>query len=368
MRADARVARLRALLADNGLDAIVVRDVADIMWLTGFERVFDTERAHTLLLTQEAAALHTDSRYATALRSAAEAEGGTWAIDDARVSSAKFVAGQLAALDMADARVCIDAATPLSEYRALVAAVPDATLAERAGDVLALRAVKDEAEIAVMKRAQAIASAAFLAMLERLAPGMRERDVSLMLEMEMRERGADELAFANIVASGPNSANPHAVPGERTLGRGDFVVFDFGARIDGYRSDTTRTVCIGAPSAQQRRIYEAVRAANEEVERTIAPGVTGKAMHELAESVLAEHGFAGKMGHSLGHGVGLDIHEQPVLSPKNDAPLAEGNVVTVEPGVYLAGSDGARLEDCGVLSCGAYVNFCTLGHELMVVE
>ena len=125
---------------------------------------------------------------------------------------------------------------------------------------------------------------------------------------------------------------------------------------------------MGEPSAEQMRIYETVRRANEEVERVIRPGVTGAEMHALAEEVLAEGGYAGKMGHGLGHGVGLDIHESPVLNPHYDKELVTGNVVTVEPGIYIAGSNGARLEDCGVITNNGYVNFCRLSHELHIVE
>lgn len=150
---------------------------------------------------------------------------------------------------------------------------------------------------------------------------MSERAASIMLEFNMKRLGASELAFANIVASGPNGAKPHAIPSERQFEQGDFIVFDFGARVGGYCSDTTRTVCIGGASDEQIRVYEAVRRANEWVAASIKPGVTGAQMHTLAESELAKAGFEHKMGHSLGHGVGIDIHELPLLSPTNKEAL-----------------------------------------------
>lgn len=367
MKAENRIVRTRAFLAAEGLDAVVVRSTSDLMWLTGFSGVFDSEEAHTALLTAERAVIHTDSRYSAAMRAAA-LEEGIWDVDDSRSDGMAFAAEAARDAGCARGRIAIDAMTPLALYRKLAQALPDAELVERSADILSLRSVKEPAEIECMRRAQAIASAAFVATLERLHAGMSETQVSLELEMQMRSRGADELAFANIVASGPNSANPHAIPSGRIIERGDLVVFDFGARVDGYRSDTTRTVSIGEPTEQQRRIYAAVRQANERVRSRIRPGVTGAEMHGLAEEVLAEHGFAGRMGHGLGHGVGLDIHESPVLSPRNGKPLAAGSVVTVEPGVYLTGSDGVRIEDCGVVCDDGYMNFCDLSHDLQVVE
>lgn len=367
MKAEQRCARTRAFLEEQGIDAIVVRATSDLMWLTGFARVFDSEQAHTAVLTAHEAIIHTDSRYATAMRAVARDEG-IWRVHDEPAHIAQFVADALTACDLQEGSVCVDASTPVSLYRKLEQALPAARLIVREGDIQTLRAVKEPEELACMKRAQAIAQEAFVHVLDALCCGMTEKQVSLELEFQMRTHGADELAFANIVASGPNSANPHAVPSERELARGDFVVFDFGARVDGYCSDTTRTVCMGAPSEQQLRIYEAVRTANETVARELRAGVSGKRMHELAEKVLSDAGFSGKMGHSLGHGVGLDVHELPLLSPRYDKALEAGSVVTVEPGVYLAGEDGARLEDYGVVTEDGYMNFCNLSHDLQVVE
>ena len=197
--------------------------------------------------------------------------------------------------------------------------------------------------------------------------GMTEREVAFELEQTMRKMGAEDLAFASIVASGANGASPHSIPGDRRLEDGDLVVMDFGARARGYCSDMTRTVAVGHATERTRAIFDAVRAANETVEAMLRPGVTGRAAHERAEYVLAEHGFAGKMGHGLGHGVGIDIHELPVLSPRNVAPLEAGNVVTVEPGVYLSGEAGCRLEDFGVVTADGFEVFTASTHELVII-
>lgn len=142
---------------------------------------------------------------------------------------------------------------------------------------------------------------------------------------------------------------------------------DFGARARGYCSDMTRTVFLGEPSPRMRDAYEAIRQANEQVEALLRPGVTGRQAHELAEKVLADHGFAGKMGHALGHGVGIDIHEEPVLAPRNEEPLVEGNVVTVEPGVYCAGEFGMRLEDFGAVAADGFDVFTKSTHEMVIL-
>ena len=144
-------------------------------------------------------------------------------------------------------------------------------------------------------------------------------------------------------------------------------MLDFGARAHGYCSDMTRTVFLGQPSQKMRDAYAAIRSANEQVEAVLKPGVTGKAMHELAERALADAGFAGKMGHSLGHGVGIDIHEQPALSPRNEQPLVPGNVVTVEPGIYLPGEFGMRLEDFGVITPDGFEVFTRSTHDPVIL-
>ena len=215
-------------------------------------------------MTQDACALHTDMRYSTAMRTRAKDEG-IWQIDDERVSAAKFVATFLEGAGLQGGKVLIDTDISLSLYRALVEENPKAEFVEGHGDILALRAVKEPEEVELMKAAQEVASKSFLEFVGKLHVGMTERDASLELELAMRRNGADELAFANIVASGANSANPHSVPGDSTVQPGDLVVVDFGARLNGYRSDTTRTLCIGQPSKEQLRIYETVKLANEEV-------------------------------------------------------------------------------------------------------
>ena len=414
-----RLARLRGACAAGGMDAFYVRDTSNIRWLTGFDGVFDEERAHALLVTQDAVALHTDSRYAEAALAAA---GGTGVeVDVARMTHAAFAAERMRrAAERSDARtggvpkratLGIEDAITLAEYRQLQrafgekaagtadAGAPDAAGATDAGApdaagapgaasvedagaasacsgsrlretsdvVVGLRAVKDAGEIVRMRAAQAVTDAAFAHIVSFMRPGMTERAVQVELEGFMRRHGADDLAFPSIVAAGANGASPHAVPGDTVLEAGQCVVLDFGAKARGYCSDMTRTVFLGEPDARLRSAYETLRRANEQVERALRPGVTGKEMHELAERVLDEGGFGGLMGHGLGHGVGLDIHELPNLSPRNEAPLVAGNVVTVEPGIYVPGEFGMRLEDFGVVTEEGFQVFTQSTHDMVII-
>lgn len=409
-----RIARLRAACAAEGLGAFLVRDTSNIQWLTAFDNVFDSEAAHALYLDGARAVLHTDSRYSSACRKAAL--GGEVYVDDSRVSHARFSAecwAKRAAVDgfgatavdgtgafAGEGGLGIEDSISLGEYRRLQAAFAelganaagepgedavslgaaqdaacnDASsassvdcLRETSDFVLNLRAVKDADEVRRMKAAQAVTDAAFAHITGFMRPGMTEREVQLELEDFMLRNGASGLAFSSIVATGANGANPHAIPGETRLEAGQCVVMDFGARALGYCSDMTRMVFVGEPDARLRGAYETLRRANEEVEAMLRPGVTGAEAHELAERILAEDGFAGKMGHGLGHGVGVDIHEEPVLAPRNKQPLAAGNVVTVEPGIYLPGEFGMRLEDFGVVTESGFDVFTRSTHEMVII-
>lgn len=377
-QAAGRLARLREAAAQAGIRTFFVRDTASIEWLTAFDNVFDDEQAHALLVTPHDAVLHTDSRYAGAARKAAASEG-VIAVDDARTDHGSWVADVFAArhanatggVAPADIVLGIEDSMTLEGFRALERALAEAPAApqlrETTDFVRALRAVKEPAEVARMKAAQAITDAAFSYIITFMKPGMTEREVQVELEDWMLRHGASGLAFSSIVATGANGASPHAIPGQTKLEAGQCVVMDFGARAYGYCSDMTRTVFIGQPDAKMRSAYDTMRQANEQVEAALRPGVTGADMHQLAEDVLAAGGFAGKMGHGLGHGVGIDIHEEPVLSPRNTAPLAPGNVVTVEPGIYLEGEFGMRLEDFGVVTEEGFEVFTQSTHEMVIL-
>lgn len=244
---------------------------------------------------------------------------------------------------------------------------PSFTLQELSGFTEELRQVKDAEEIACMKKAQAITDEAFSHIITYIQPGMSEKQVQQELDQTMAALGAEGLAFSSIVASGPRGAMPHSVPGDDKLAMGECIVMDFGARYHGYCSDMTRTVFLGKPSQRMKDAWNALVDANETCEALIKQGLTGKFVHDKAEGILAQHGFAYTMGHSLGHSVGLDIHESPNLSPLNQNPLAVGNVVTVEPGIYIAGEFGMRLEDFGVVGEDGFEVITQSSHEMVII-
>ena len=227
---------------------------------------------------------------------------------------------------------------------------PDAELVPTEGLVESLRLVKDAGEVARIQAACEVADAALAAVRHRLGEGATEAEVALELEWQMRRLGAEGPSFETIVASGPNAAMPHHRAGARGIVEGDLVVLDFGALVDGYHSDMTRTVMIGAPSEIQSRMYDVVREAQAAGVAAVRAGAEAKSVDDACRSVIREAGWDQAFLHATGHGVGLDIHEPPRVARTTDAMLADGQVVTVEPGVYLAEHCGVRIEDTVVVT------------------
>ena len=224
--------------------------------------------------------------------------------------------------------------------------VLSAELLTAKGLVEAMRRRKDPEEIGLIRDAVRLADETFAWILDRLVPGVSERSIALDLEMQMRQHGADGVAFPPIVGSGPLSAHIHHTASERTLEKGDLVLLDFGCVCEGYCSDLTRTVVLGAATDEQSQLYELVLAAQEAGVAAVAPRAGGAEVDRTARDVISQSGHAEHFGHGLGHGVGLDVHEAPRLHRISEDTLDIGDVVTVEPGVYLPDSGGIRIEDC----------------------
>jgi len=260
-----------------------------------------------------------------------------------------------------------DLTLSVAQYETLRQRYPHITFVPLKNELLLLRSVKDGEEIALIHRAQAIAEQAFDALLEKLRPGMSEQQIAARLEYEMAVRGSEAPAFQTIAVSGPNTSLPHGVPGERRLQKGDLLTLDFGATCGGYRSDMTRTLSLGDPGEEARRVYATVLEAQLTACRGLRAGITGCQADALARDVISQAGYGHAFGHSLGHGVGLDIHEAPGLSPKNSEPLPEGAVVTVEPGIYLPGKFGVRIEDMAVLRANGIENLTKAPKELIIL-
>lgn len=231
-----------------------------------------------------------------------------------------------------------------------------------------LRASKDAEETETMIAAQTIAEKALADTLDQLKPGMTEKEVAAYLEYRMLCYGAEKKSFDTIVASGPNSSRPHAVPGGRVIQSGDFVTIDFGCVVGGYCSDTTRTVAVGGPTEEMRRVYDVVLRAQLVGIAAAQAGKTGKEIDGAARRVIEDAGYGEFFGHSFGHSLGIEIHEDPNLSPSNSEPMPAGAVVSAEPGIYLPGKFGVRIEDVLILEENGCRNITKYPKELIVIE
>jgi Xaa-Pro dipeptidase len=253
------------------------------------------------------------------------------------------------------------------ELQLLQRFIPGLQTAPAEPALAALRTVKEPAEIAAMEKAIAISEQALQRILNRIRPGLTEKQVAAMLTQELLVSGADSIAFGPIVCSGPNSASPHATPTNRPLQRGDLIVIDWGVYVDDYPSDLTRTFVLGEIDPQLRRVYETVRLANEAARRAVRPGITGQQIDRIARDVIEDAGYGEYFIHRTGHGLGLEVHEPPDMSPVNAEPLAAGNVFTIEPGIYLPGLGGVRIEDNIVVTANGGRSMTSFPRELTVI-
>ena len=329
----ARQAKVRAALPPGA--TLLVTHLPNIRWLTGF-----SGSAAVLVLAPDRATLLTDFRYAVQ----APEEAG---------DAADVIVDRANIWDRLQ-RLLSDAACDSLAIESHIISVRDA---ERVGGMVggrlvplsevveSLRQVKDDGELTAIRAAGSLAAEALASVLPGIRAGDREIDVAARLESALRERGSVWHPFQTIVASGPRAALPHARATDRQLNRGELVLIDFGAQVGGYCSDITRTVGIGRLDDRQRAVYELVREAQQRACGGLRAGMTGREGDALAREVISARGYGEAFGHSLGHGLGLEVHEAPRLAATAEAKLPVGTVVTVEPGIYLAGWGGVRLED-----------------------
>ena len=231
----------------------------------------------------------------------------------------------------------------------------------------ALRCIKTEEELAYLAKAEEIGDRAFAKLLPLLKPGMTELEAAAELEYLMKKEGAEDLGFNTIVASGLNSSMPHAIPGEKKLEAGDFITFDFGCKYKGYCSDMTRTVVLGKASEKQKEIYGVVLKAQLAALDALKAGVSGSSVDKVARDIITEAGYGDCFGHGLGHSVGLFIHENPRLSPSDDTILQAGMIETVEPGIYVPGFGGVRIEDMVIVTEEGHINLALSPKELIEI-
>ncbi len=344
-----RLDRLRDSFGEHEIDALVVTTLANIRYLTGF-----SGSAGVLTVTRDAALLTTDGRYRT--QSAEQVERGRRGLAGRHRHRP---GGRTARRDHTPPgrrvdfdRVGLEADNVTWNAQLTWAdVVGGERLIPTSNAVEALRARKDGAEIARMERAAAIADAALFEVLPLMGQGVTEEHFALELDTAMRRGGAESTAFDTIVASGENSAKPHHHPGGRRINHGDPVVVDFGATFEGYRSDMTRTFCVDAePEGELARIFDVVRTSQAAGAEAVRPGISAKEVDDVCRQIIRDAGWAERFEHGTGHGVGLDIHEAPTVSQLGTAILAPGFVVTVEPGVYVPGHGGVRVEDTLVVT------------------
>ncbi len=343
-----RASRLRSRLTELPCDALLVTNLTNVRYLTGF-----TGSAALLLVPADEAAepvFVTDGRYrdqaaSELARAGVVARTVIGQEEDARRQALAGAAAGLGRLGLE-----ADNVTWAQKRRYGADWFPDAQLVPTTGLVESLRLVKDAGEVARIEAACEMADAALAAVRHRLGEGPTEAEVALELEWQMRRLGAEAPSFETIVASGPNGAMPHHRAADRRIAEGDLVVLDFGALVDGYHSDMTRTVMVGDPSDTQARMYEVVRESQAAGVAAVRAGAEASAVDAACRSVIRDAGWDEAFLHATGHGVGLDIHEPPRVARTADAMLADGQVVTVEPGVYLAEHGGVRIEDTVVVT------------------
>lgn len=346
MDVPSRLGRLRTRLEGAGCDALLVTNLTNVRYLCGF-----TGSAGSLLVRSDDAVLFTDGRYATQSFEQL-ADAGVVGVDveiggvpEQRAALVKAVSG-IVRLGIEALHATWSAQRSFAEaFGAGVELVPTEGVVEE------LRRVKDQGELARIEAACGIADAALAGVSKSLLDRPTEREFGIELDFTMRKLGAADVSFETIVASGPNGAKPHARPSDRRIAAGELVVLDFGALVDGYHSDMTRTVCVGEPAtARLAEIDAVVRGAQAAGVGAVRAGVGAKDVDEVCRSFIAGAGFGDRFVHGTGHGVGLDIHEFPILGQTATASLEAGFVVTVEPGVYLPDEGGVRIEDSVVVT------------------
>ncbi len=347
MSVQGRLARLRVEMTDREVDGFLVSKPENRRFLSDF-----TGSAGYLLITDADAILATDFRYVEQ----AEAEASSYRVHRTRGGTA-WLPDMAAELGVGALAIEADHMT-VASHRALTTAMSESEKAsgiridETVGLVEGVRAVKDSSELALLEKAVRIADRALESVAERIQPGMTESLIAWELELEMRRLGAEGAAFDITVGAGANGALPHHRADNTAVRPDSPVVIDMGAVYKGYRSDLTRTFYMGDPDGKFRTIYSIVLQAQETAIRELRPGMTGEEVDKIARSVIADSGYKDKFGHGLGHGVGLAVHERPMVVPTSEDIIQNGMVFTIEPGIYISGWGGVRIEDIVVMENG----------------
>ena len=352
---------MREFLNNNNLDAVIVSDVYNMRYISGFsggEGYVYVSRSNRVIIT--------DSRYTES--ASKEAKDGFEVIQSTFNRNAFNILKDLAVADNSVRIGFEDVVLTCNLYGKLVNECGFGNLIPLGEKVNDLRIIKNEAEIDRMRKAQSIADKAFTEILNYIHPGVSENMIASELEYIMRRNGAQGMSFNTIVASGTNSSLPHAVPTDKVISDGDFITMDFGCIYDGYCSDMTRTIVVGHASDKQTEIYNTVLNAQLEAMKFIKSGVTGCEIHKIAADVIENAGYGKYFGHGLGHSLGLYIHENPRFSPAEKRQIMSGTIETVEPGIYIPGFGGVRIEDMIVVRDDGYENLTHSDKKLIEIK
>lgn len=351
-----RVKNTQNKLAENKIDALLVTNMYNVRYLANF-----TGTTGLILITKDNAYFVTDFRYTE--QAAEQAKGfeivkNTGPIYDEVAKIVEKDNIEILGFEEED--------ITFSTYKKIDELI-NCDLAPIAGLVEKLREVKSADEIAMIQQAVDIAEKAYDYILGFVKPGITEIEVANELDFYMRNLGATGVSFDTIVASGVRSAMPHGVASEKVIEEGDMVTIDFGCYYEGYASDMTRTFAVGDPGEELKKIYSIVKEANRRVAETAKAGITGAELDAIARDYITEHGYGDAFGHTTGHGLGLEVHEGPAVSFRNEDKLVENNVITNEPGIYIPGLGGVRIEDDLVVKEDGNENLMTSSKELVIL-
>lgn len=346
-------------LLPSELDGVLIMSEENRRYFTGFP-----SSDGALLISRQGSVFLTDSRYIEAAQKAVSACPVRLSKDLSKELPELVKEFGVKTLAVETTRLTV---AQFSEFTRIMPDVNICTedLADKAIDEI--RMVKSEDEISLVKQAQAIAERAFEHILTFIKPGVTEREIQLELDYFMLKNGAEALSFETIAVSGVNSSMPHGVPSDKKIENGDFITMDYGAVCGGYHSDMTRTVAVGSVSDEQRKIYNTVLEAQKAAVERMAPGVSCADADKAARDIIAKAGYGEFFGHGTGHGVGVEIHEQPRVSPASKQTLAPGNLVTSEPGIYLPGLFGVRIEDMVLITEDGRENLTHAPKELIIL-
>jgi Xaa-Pro aminopeptidase len=351
-----RISAARECLERVKADLLLVTNLSNIRYLTGF-----TGSEALLVLSPDDGWFLTDSRYTSQAHD--EVSGAKVIEFSIRLDSLVQVLKQPGAT-----RIAFEAAQMnVQMYQELAKRLPDVAFVAADTEMTALRSAKDAGELEILGQVAEIASQSLLEILKDVKPGALESEIAWALEVAMRNRGAEGKSFDFIVASGERGALPHGKASEKKLKAGELVTIDYGAIYRGYCSDETVTLCLGEPDDKQREVYETVRAAQQGALDAVRPGITLRDLDAKARDLIRSRGYGEYFGHGLGHGVGIDIHEYPTVSPRSDTVAEEGMVITIEPGIYIPGWGGVRIEDTVVVEADGCRPLTQVPKALMIL-